>query len=134
MASERRRSTRCYANGWRSCPTRSPTTTRPPGYRYELSILQAEFSLTQMLDRPRSGWIFFDQVIRDNLDIGRPDRVELIFDRRIITKGRNKTLGRFRTRVITDGVTPSLHSDYKHAKVGLVPQGWKCATHRNHDQ
>ena len=55
------------------------------GYRYELSILQAEFSLTQMLDAPVSGRIFFEQVIRDNLDIGRPDHVGLIFDRRIMT-------------------------------------------------
>jgi hypothetical protein len=45
------------------------------GYRYELSILQAEFSLTQMLDRPVSGRIFFEQVLHDNLDIGRPDQV-----------------------------------------------------------
>ena len=42
------------------------------GYRYELSILQAEFSLTQMLDRPVSGQIFFEQVLHDKLDIGRP--------------------------------------------------------------
>jgi hypothetical protein len=87
------------------------------GYRYELSILQAEFSLTQMLDRPVSGRIFFEQVLHDNLDIGRPDQVSLIFDRRIIRKGRNKTPGRFRTRVITNGVIPSLHIDYKNAKI-----------------
>ncbi|MCA1703260.1 MAG: hypothetical protein LC808_08285, partial [Actinobacteria bacterium] len=37
------------------------------GYRYEISILQAEFSLTQMLDKPVSGRIFFEQVIRANL-------------------------------------------------------------------
>jgi hypothetical protein len=49
------------------------------GYRYELSVLQAEFSLTQMLDAPVSGRIFFEQVIRDNLDIGRPDHVGLVF-------------------------------------------------------
>jgi len=87
------------------------------GYRYELSILQAEFSLTQMLDRPVSGRIFFEQVLRDNLDIGRPDQISLVFDRRIIRKGRHPTPGRFRTRVITDGVTPSLHVDYKNAKI-----------------
>src|SRR6266508_2950876 len=45
---------------------------RAAGYRYELSVLQAEFSLTQMLDKPVSGRVFFEQVIRDNLDIGRP--------------------------------------------------------------
>jgi hypothetical protein len=87
------------------------------GYRYELSVLQAEFSLTQTLDAPVSGRIFFDQLIRDNLDLGRPDRVSLIFDRKIIRKGKRATPGRFRTRVITDGVTPSLHVDYKNSKI-----------------
>ena len=87
------------------------------GYRYELSVLQAEFSLTQVLDAPVTGRIFFDQLIRDNLDLGRPDRVSLIFDRKIICKGKRATPGRFRTRVITDGVTPSLHIDYKNSKI-----------------
>ncbi len=90
---------------------------RAAGYRYELSILQAEFSLTQMLDKPVSGRIFFEQVIRDNLDIGRPDQVGLVFDRRVVRTGRSATPGRFRTRVITSGVTPSLHVDYKHATI-----------------
>jgi hypothetical protein len=90
---------------------------RAAGYRYDISMLQVEFSLTQVLDRPATGRIFFEEVIRDNLDLGRPDRVGLIFNRRIITKGRNKTPGRFRTRVLTAGVTPSLHIDYKHSKV-----------------
>ena len=87
------------------------------GYRYDISVLQAEFALTQVLDKPVAGRIFFDQVIHDNLAIGRPDQVGLIFDRRIIRKGKHATPGRFRTRVITDGVTPSLHVDYKHATI-----------------
>jgi hypothetical protein len=70
-----------------------------------------------MLDAPVSGRIFFDQLIRDNLDLGRPDRVSLIFDRKIIRRGKRATPGRFRTRVITDGVTPSLHVDYKNSKI-----------------
>jgi hypothetical protein len=86
---------------------------RAAGFRYELSILQAEFSLTQVFDRPVAGRIFFEEVIRDNLDLGRPDNVQLIFDRRV-TK---KTPGRFRTRVITDGVLPSLHVDYKSSRI-----------------
>ena len=81
---------------------------RTAGYRYDISILQAESSLTQVLDRPSTGRVFFEEVIRENLDIGRPDHVQLIFERRI-TK---QTPGRFRTRVITEGVTPSLHIDY----------------------
>lgn len=86
---------------------------RRAGYRYEISILQAEFSLTQVLDRPLSGRVFFEELIRENLDIGRPDRVQLIFHRRV-TK---RTPGRFRTRVLTEGVTPSLHIDYKSSRV-----------------
>jgi len=86
---------------------------RAAGYRYEISILQAEFSLTQVLDRPLTGRIFFEEVIRENLDIGRPDQVQLIFGRRI----NKQTPGRFRTRVLTEGVTPSLHIDYKGCRI-----------------
>jgi hypothetical protein len=86
---------------------------RKAGYRYQVSILQAEFSLTQVLDRPVTGRIFFEEVIRENLDIGRPGQVQLIFDRRVTAR----TPGRFRTRVITDGVVPSLHVDYKNARI-----------------
>jgi hypothetical protein len=86
---------------------------RAAGFRYDISMLQVEFSLTQMLDRPLTGRSFFEQVIRDNLDIGRPDQVQLIFDRRI---NRN-TPGSFRTRVITEGVIPSLYVDYKHSRI-----------------
>lgn len=90
---------------------------RAAGYRYDISILQAEFSLTQMLDKPVCGRIFFEQVIRDNLDLGRPDRISLIFGRSIYRGRKNHTPGTFATRVVTDGVTPSLHVLYKHAQI-----------------
>jgi hypothetical protein len=90
---------------------------REAGYRYDISILQAEFSLTQVLDRPVSGRVFFEHIIRDNLDAGRPDRIGLVFNRRLMTTGPRRTPGRFRTRVITEGVTPSLYVDYKHTAI-----------------
>jgi hypothetical protein len=86
---------------------------RRAGYRYDVSILQAEFSLTQVLDRPHSGRVFFEEVIRENLDLGRPDQVQLVFERRV----SKRTPGRFRTRVLTDGVVPTLHIDYKHSRI-----------------
>jgi len=86
---------------------------RQAGYRYDLSIVQAEFSLTQVLERPVMGRIFFEQIIRENLDLGRPSHVQLIFNRRVT----RRTPGRFRTRIITDGVTPSLHIDYKKSHI-----------------
>ena len=86
---------------------------RKAGYRYQVSILQAEFALTQVLDQPVTGRIFFEEVIRENLDIGRPDQVQLIFGRRVT----RRTPGRFRTRILTEGVTPSLHVDYKRSRI-----------------
>ena len=97
----------------RRLPHPFPPRDRAAGYRYDLSILQAEFSLTQVLDQPVTGRVFFEQVIRDNLDIGRPSQVSLVFDRRI----SRRTPGQFRTRVITEGVVPSLHVDYKRNRI-----------------
>jgi hypothetical protein len=97
----------------RRLPHPFPPRDRAAGYRYALSILQAEFSLTQVLDQPVTGRIFFEEVIRENLDLGRPSQVSLVFDRKVI----RSTPGRFRTRVITDGVVPSLHVDYKKARI-----------------
>ena len=86
---------------------------RKAGYRYDISILQAEFSLTQVLDRPVHGRLFFEQVIRENLDLGRPEQVQLIFNRKIT----RKTPGRLRTRIVTQNVTPSLNVYYKNARI-----------------
>lgn len=86
---------------------------RAAGYDYDISILQAEFARTQVFDRPLSGRHLFEEIIRENLDLGRPQQVSLIFDRRIT----RRTPGRFRTRVITQGVTPSLHIDYKSTRI-----------------
>jgi hypothetical protein len=86
---------------------------RKAGYRYDISILQVEFSTTQVLDRPLHGRLFFEQVIRENLDLGRPEEMKLVFNRRI-PRG---TRARFCTRVVTHGVTPSLNVYYKNARV-----------------
>ena len=86
---------------------------RQAGFDYVLSMLQAEFALTQVFDRPLSGRYLFEELIRENLDLGRPDRVSLIFNRRV-TK---RTPSRFNTRVITEGVMPSLHVSYKNSRI-----------------
>jgi len=103
-----------FARKWLSClPQPFTPADQAAGYQYELSMLQVECALTQVLDRPLTGRVFFEEVIRENLDLGRPDQVQLIFARRV-TK---RTPGRFRTRVITEGVTPTLHVDYKHSRL-----------------
>ena len=86
---------------------------RGAGFCYDVSVVQAEFARTQVLDRPAAGRAFFEDAIRENLDVGRPEQVQLIFARRV-TK---RTPGKFRTRVVTAGVTPSLHVDYKNSRI-----------------
>jgi hypothetical protein len=103
-----------FVRKWlRRLPHAFTAQDRRAGYHYDISILQAEFALTQVLDRPVTGRIFFEEVIRENLDIGRPSQVQLIFNRRIT----RKTPSRYRTRIITNGVYPSLHVEYKRARI-----------------
>jgi hypothetical protein len=83
------------------------------GYVYELAFRQFEISDTRVFDRPAAGRAFFEGLIRDHLDVGRPDQVALIFDKKI----RRNTPGMFRTRVITRGVDPRLVCYYKSARL-----------------
>src|SRR5215469_7533662 len=53
------------------------------------------------------------KVIRDHLDVGRPDQIALIFRRRV----SSRTPGTFRTRVITRGVDPTLCCYYKSSRI-----------------
>jgi hypothetical protein len=89
---------------------------RAAGYDHRVAICQLELSLTQVFDRPVQGRHFFEAVIRENLDLGRPDRVALLFPLRLTRATPPPTYG-YRTRVITDGVQPSLHVEYKHSHV-----------------
>jgi hypothetical protein len=98
---------------------------REAGYDWALSMWQVEVSLTQVFDRPLRGREFFEEIIRDNLDLGRPDRVQLVFER-VVTR---RTPGLFRTRVIQDGVHPSLHIEYKNFDLKqYFKEGRACRT------
>ena len=66
---------------------------RRAGMLYQVSVLQAEFSLTQVFDRPLQGRVFFEEVIRENLDLGRPDHVQLVFGRRVTRRPRASAPG-----------------------------------------
>lgn len=97
----------------RKLPSPFTAEDRQAGYEYRYSILQAEFARTQVFERPLCGRQWFERVIGENLDLGRPDQVSLIFKRRI----NKRTPGKFSTRVITQGVDPSLQVSYKHSRI-----------------
>ena len=96
-----------------------PTPTRPEHFVVARRREGAGAYRVHSRQTPVTGRIFFEHVIRDNLDLGRADRVGLIFGRQIRRRGPRPTPGRFRTRVITAGVTPSLHADYRVTDHGL---------------
>lgn len=81
------------------------------GYGHQLSVWQMEVSRTQVFVDPEQGWALVETLIRDNLDLGRPDRVSLIFDRKV-TKA---TPGEFHTRVLREGIQPTIRIHYKHS-------------------
>jgi hypothetical protein len=87
---------------------------RAAGFDHRVTLCQLEVSLTQIFDRPVQGRHFFESVIRENLDLGRPDRVRLLFPRRLTRATPPPAYG-YHTRIITDGVDPSLHIEYKHS-------------------
>ena len=83
------------------------------GYVYELAFRQFEVSDTRVFDRPAAGRSFFEQLIRDHLDVGRPESVSLIFDRRV----SRRTPGTWRTKVITKGVDPQINCYYRSSRI-----------------
>ena len=84
---------------------------RAAGYAHQLSIWQLEVSRTQVFEDPEQGWALVEALIRDNLDLGRPDRVSLIFERKV-TKA---TPSEFHTRVLREGIQPIIRIRYKHS-------------------
>lgn len=87
------------------------------GYVYELAFRQSEVSDTRVFTRPAAGRAFSEGLIRDHLDLGRPDQVSLVFDRKVVTAGPRPAPGRFRTKVITDGVDPQIVCYYKSSRL-----------------
>jgi hypothetical protein len=89
------------------------TADRDAGYWWELSMRQIEVSRTLVFDAPRHARAFFDALVVDNLDLGRPDTVELIFDRQV----RKNTEGEFKTKVVTRGVEVTVNAFYKNSRI-----------------
>src|SRR5258707_1279760 len=83
---------------------------RAAGYWWELSMRQVETSRTMVFDAPRQARAFFEALIADNLDLGRPEHVEILFKRDPRgRKPKDQAGGTFRTAIDrnSQGVTKS---------------------------
>jgi hypothetical protein len=102
----------------RVIPTPLSETDRAGGYWWELSMRQIEFSRTLTFDAPRHVRSFAEALVRDNLGVGRPDEVQLIFKGRIERRGRPpKIPPTFKTKVVTRGVDVTVNIFYKHSRI-----------------
>jgi hypothetical protein len=91
---------------------------RDAGYWWECSMRQVEVSRTVVFDEPSRARCFFEALIADNLDLGRPENVEIIFGRRV----RVDTPGTFRTAIDRPAIDPDdkgvvVNIFYKHSRV-----------------
>lgn len=94
-------------------PTPFTVADREAGYWWELSMRQVEVSRTMVVDAPRRARHFFEAVVADNLDVGRPDEVKIIFGRRV----QKNTPGEFATKVVTRGTEVAVNVFYKNSRI-----------------
>ncbi len=94
-------------------PTPLTDTDRAAGYWWELSMRQVEVSRTIVFDDPRRARGFFEALVADNVGVGRPEQVAILFARQV----RTTTKEPFRTRIFGPGTEVKMDFAYKHSRV-----------------
>jgi len=94
-------------------PTPFTAGDRDAGYWWELSMRQIEVSRTLVFDDPRRARAFFESLVADNVGIGRPEQVALVFARRV----GKYTKEPFRGRIFSPGTDVKIDFAYKHSRV-----------------
>jgi hypothetical protein len=97
----------------RILPSPFTDADRQRGYRHQLAFRQLELADTRVFDRPPAVRQWFEQALRDQLTLGRPDRASVVFGRKVI----RTTPGRFLTRILSRDDAPGLDVHYKASKV-----------------
>ena len=96
-----------------SVPTPLTARDRAAGYWWQLSIRQAEISRTIVFDDPRRARAFFEALVADNIAIGRPEQISMVFARPL----RRPAKTTYGTRVFTTGTDVRIDFRYKHCRV-----------------
>jgi hypothetical protein len=91
---------------------------RAAGYWWELSMRQIEVSRTLVFDAPRRARSFFEALVVDNIDIGRPDNVELIFTGHRGHWGRQfQVEPTYKTKVVTRDTEVTVNAFFKNSRI-----------------
>jgi hypothetical protein len=105
---------RAFFERWMAeIPTPLTATDRAAGYWWELSMRQVEVSRTLVFDDPRRARGFMEALVADNIGIGRPEEVAVVFARQV----RSTTKEPFRTRVFGPGTEVKMEFRYKRSRV-----------------
>ncbi len=92
------------------------------GYGWELSMRQVEISRTLVLDDPRRARSFFEALVADNIGIGRPEEVSMVF-----VRGRGRpTKHPHRSRIFTTGTDVRIDFRYKHSRIKQYLKGGRA--------
>ena len=94
-------------------PTPLSVEDRGGGYWWELSMRQVETSRTLVFDDPRRARSSFEALVQDNIAIGRPEEVSMVFARQL----SRPTQHRYQTRIFTAGTEVRIDFRYKHSRV-----------------
>ena len=100
---------------WSILPLPLTDHDRAAGYWWELSMRQVETSRTLVFDAPRRARGFFEALVTDNLDIGRPELIELTFKRG--QRRGAKARGEYKTKIVTYGTEVNVNAFYRHSRI-----------------
>ena len=78
---------------------------------------QTEVSRTISVTQPRYARLFVDQLITENLTIGRPESLEVIFGQRIVHGKHRATRTETKTKVIRVGDMVDVNTFFTHSRV-----------------
>lgn len=98
---------------WARLPLPLTEADRAAGYWWDLAMRQVEVSRTLVLDTPRHARSFFEALCADNLDLGRPEQMQLVFGRRVRTPPPDG----YRTRLLRAGDQVTLNAYFRHSRV-----------------
>ena len=98
---------------WSRLPLPFTAEDRAHGYWWEIAMRQMEISRTIVFDAPRHTRAFFEALLVDNLDIGRPEHMQVVFARRV----RTDPEGGYRTRLLRTGDDVTINAYFRHSRV-----------------
>jgi hypothetical protein len=98
---------------WARLPLPLSDADRDAGYWWDIAMRQVEVSRTIVFDQPRHARGFFEALCTDNLDIGRPEQMQIVFGRRVRTPPPHG----YRTRLLRSGDEVTLNAHFAHSRV-----------------